>query len=212
MKYISLIVLVVLNQFLMAQSIVQLRTLPSSPLATDTVYVLADLQFAYSGCVLDTKSHQINGNSISASSHHCTGIAAAICNTTDTFKLGVLGSGNYTFTLTLTNGGGAVPCSPGIAISDMDTLTFSVQSILGIEAVVVPNFSVYPNPAQDFIALSDAYHPIAKTVKIVIVNGAVVYESDKPKEKMDVSGLAPGVYTIEIYHNTGMVVEKFVKE
>ncbi len=212
MKYISSIILICITQFVVAQSIVQLRTVPSSPLSTDTVYVLADLQFPSSDCVLDTKSHQINGNTISASSHHCVGIATAICNATDTFKLGVLGSGSYTFSITLTNGGGQVPCSPGIVISDMDTLTFSVQSSLGIKDVVLPSFSVYPNPAQDFVRLSDAYHPIAKTVKIVAVTGAVVVESDTPKEKIDVSGLTPGVYTIEIYHNTGMATAKFVKE
>jgi len=198
--------------FAISQNITQLRTYPANPTTSDTVYVLADLQFAYNHCVLDNNNHQINGNSIYAYTHHCMGIAAAICNATDTFKLGVLTDGNYSFNLTLAHGGGAVPCSPGWAPSDLDTLNFTVQSTLAIEDVISPSFSVYPNPAQDVIALSDAYHPITTSIKIVSVLGAVVFESYFPKEMIDVSEFAPGVYTMEIYHKTGMVVEKFIKE
>ena len=212
MKTLTTVLLVLLSMVSTAQNITQLRTYPANPTTNDTVYVLADLQFAYSACVLDNKNHQINGNSIYAYTQHCMGIAAAICYTTDTFKLGVLTNGNYSFNLTLAHGGGAVPCSPGWAPSDLDTLNFTVQSTLGIEDVVSPSFSVHPNPAQDVIALSEAYHPIATSIKIVSIAGAVVYESKNPKEAIDVSEFAPGVYTMEIYHKTGMVAEKFVKE
>jgi hypothetical protein len=106
---------------------------PVNPNNTDTVYIYAELLFTSSGCPLDMKSHSVLGNNIVASTQHCIGIAAAICNTTDTFKLNPLLAGTYLFDLTLSSGGGEPPCTAGIVPDDNDIISFSVVNSVGIE-------------------------------------------------------------------------------
>lgn len=212
MKALATILFAMLCIGATAQNITQLRTFPINPTSNDTVLLIADLQFNTTSCDLDTKSHQVNGNSIVANTQHCVGIAQAICNTTDTFILGVLPTGRYTVNLTLNTGGAPVPCTPGIVPSDNDTMSFVVQTILGIQDQVLPSFTIYPNPANDFIVLSDEYQKVVSSLKVFNVAGAVVLESDTPKERIDVSQLTPGVYTMELHHKTGVITEKFIKD
>ena len=212
MKNLTTTVFILFCQLGFSQSIMQLRTFPSNPTTTDTELLIADLSFTSSGCALDNKSHSINGFTIGASTQHCVGVAQAICNTADTFVLGVLNTGKYNVSLTLSSGGSPVPCSPGIVPNDTDTMSFTVQTTLGIEDRVLPSFSIYPNPAKDVIDLSDAYKQIVKSLKVVTVTGAVVFESNNPRESIDVSGFAPGVYYVELYHSTGVLTEKFIKD
>jgi hypothetical protein len=116
----------------MLGSISSLTISPVNPNNTDTVYVYAELLFTSSGCPLDMKSHSVSGNNIVASTQHCIGIAAAICNTTDTFKLNPLSVGTYTFNLTLSSGAGGPPCTAGIIADDNDIITFNVVNSVGI--------------------------------------------------------------------------------
>ena len=195
-----------------AQTITQLRTFPANPTIADTIYLIADLQFRSTACELDHKSISVSGNSIVASTQHCVGIATAICNSSDTFILGSLAAGRYTVDLSLSSGNAPVPCSPGIIPSDTDTMSFVVQSALGIDDVDLRSYTVYPNPAGDYIVLSDAYRQMARSVKIISVTGAVVLEIESITDQIDISDLAPGVYSIEIFHSNGSIVEKFMKE
>ena len=212
MKALTSILLLFTCFSVTSQNITQLRTFPVNPTANDIVLLIADLQFRTSGCVLDTKFHQVNGNSIVASTQHCVGVAQAICNTTDTFVLGVLTPGRYTVNLTLNTGARPTPCTPGIVPSDSDTLSFVVQTTLGIQDQVLPSFTIYPNPAKDFIVLSEEYQKVVSSLKVFNVAGAVVLESETPKERIDVSQLTPGVYTMELHHNAGVITEKFIKD
>jgi len=106
---------------------------PVNPNNTDTVYIYAELWFCCSNCSLDMKSHSVIGNNIVASTQHCLGMASAICNTTDTFKLNPLAPGTYTFDLTLSSGFGNSPCTPGISPDDIDVFTFNVVTSVDIE-------------------------------------------------------------------------------
>ena len=117
----------------MLGSISSLTISPVNPNNTDTVYIYAELLFTSTGCPLDIKSYNIVGNNILASTQHCLGIAAAICNTTDTFKLNPLLVGTYLFDLTLSSGGGALPCTAGVVPDDNDVITFNVVASVGIE-------------------------------------------------------------------------------
>ena len=117
----------------MLGSISSLTISPVNPNNTDTVYIYAELLFTSSGCPLDMKSHSVLGNNIVASTQHCIGIAAAICNATDTFKINPLAVGTYTFDLTLSSGAGGPPCTAGIVADDNDVITFNVDNSVGIE-------------------------------------------------------------------------------
>jgi hypothetical protein len=119
-------------------SILSLTFSPANPTNTDTISVYAELAFTSSSCPLDMKGFSVSGNSIVASTHHCVGMLAAICNTVDTFKLAPLATGVYFFHLSLSSGVGGPPCSPGIVPDDGDTITFNVvDSSAGIEDQVI---------------------------------------------------------------------------
>ena len=117
----------------MLGSISSLTISPVNPNNTDTVYIYAELLFTSSSCPLDMKSHSVLGNNIVASTQHCLGMLATICNTTDTFKLNPLAVGTYTFDLTLSSGFGSPPCTAGIVPDDNDVITFNVVTSVGIE-------------------------------------------------------------------------------
>ena len=114
-------------------SISSLTISPTYPTETDTVYIYAELLFSSSNCPLDIKSYIISGNNIAASTQHCLGMLATICNTIDTFKINPLSVGSYTFDLTLSSGFGGPPCTPGVVPDDYDTITFNVFTFVGIE-------------------------------------------------------------------------------
>ena len=117
----------------MLGSISSLTISPVNPNNTGTLDSSTLRVFTSSGCPLDMKSHSVLGNNIVASTQHCIGIAAAICNTTDTFKINPLAVGTYTFDLTLSSGAGGPPCTAGIVADDNDVITFNVDNSVGIE-------------------------------------------------------------------------------
>jgi hypothetical protein len=173
--------------------------------------VLADLEFRSTGCQLDQKNLTVSGNTISATAHHCVGMAAAICYVTDTFQLGRLTNGSYTFALALSRSSGAVPCAPSSTVNDRDSLTFSVQTALGIREIDQTLFKIFPNPASESISLSNAAS--LKVTRLVIrsIQGQLVLESDKVPNQLNLSALKPGLYTLELFHQSGRTVRKFIK-
>ena len=114
-------------------SIISLTISPTYPTNIDTVYIYAELSFTSSSCPLDVKSYSILGNNIVASTQHCLGMLATICNTTDTFKLNPLAVGTYTFDLTLSSGFGGPPCTAGTIADDNDVIAFNVVTSVEIE-------------------------------------------------------------------------------
>ncbi len=212
MRFAVALILLLLSQSLYSQSILQLRTLPANPSMTDSVVVLADLEFRSTGCQLDQKNLTVSGNTISATAHHCVGLAAAICYVTDTFRLGRLNSGSYTFTLALSRSGGSVPCAPSLTVNDRDTLNFTVQSALGLKNYEQRVYSVYPNPVSDYLSVSKSFGLKAERIIIRSQLGSVVLETEQTTEPIAVSGLSSGIYYLEIIHKSGRTVEKFIKE
>ena len=69
----------------------------------------------------------------------------------------------------------------------------TVHGGLDIELISLSENSIYPNPANNFINVSEA-------TKLTFVNslGQIIKVVDSPKGQIDVSGLATGTYTISI--------------
>lgn len=173
-------------------SIVSLTVAPANPSSTDTIYVYAELAFAYSSCPLDMKAHFVNGDTILASSLHCLGMLAAICNTTDTFKIDPLTAGTYVFDLSIAGGMGGPPCSPPIVVDDNDAITFVVASSnAGIKDVIDFDLNIFPNPATNTINLS---RPLKTPVLITASDGRIIQSVNPGEIQIDISSLAPGSY------------------
>jgi len=71
-----------------------------------------------------------------------------------------------------------------------------------------PEISVYPNPAADFITVQC---PAAVQTEIINSYGQLIRVIDKSCQKVDVSGLAPGMYLIRAKTDGGIVTQKFTK-
>lgn len=192
MKHIytlSLVILSALTSFAQG-NIDQITVSPANPTTDDVVTVYADMWFNYGGCPLDNKYHYMNGNSILATSHHCIGLAAVICPATDTFELGQLAAGTYSFELSITSGSGPVPCTPGFAIDDMDTLTFTVSQAVGIEHHDLGKLQ-FENPVSGKLSFGTL---LTEPMELYDITGKPVRRLDVGTSSVDLHDLTPGIY------------------
>lgn len=185
--------------------ITSIYVVPQNPTVDDEVTVYADLTFNSSGCPLDFQAFALQTTTFEATAHHCVGLLAAICNTTDTFELGQLPAGPYSFNLTLTSGGGGPNCSPGIIPDDNDQLQFIVSTSVGIEELESLEDFIYPNPFTDVLNFKKA---LDQAAIITDVNGKMVVEISVGSQRVDLKALPSGVYLLRI----GRKTHKLVKE
>jgi len=76
------------------------------------------------------------------------------------------------------------------------------------------NFSVFPNPANDFVTISNADNISVKAISITDLNGRVVKQntySNVTNVQVNVSDLASGVYMMSISSDKGSVTKKIIK-
>jgi len=181
--------------FAQGGTIVSFSINPPNPVEGDDIEVYADVSFPYSGCDLEFIAFPLNGTDILATAHHCNGLLTSICNTTDTFELGQLPAGDYTFDLTLTSGQGGPGCSPGIVPDDNDQFQFTVSPSVGIDEIENLDGFVFPNPVNDVLNLK---RPLANTALITDASGKRVAEIASGTKQADLSHLPNGIYVLHI--------------
>ena len=83
-------------------------------------------------------------------------------------------------------------------------------TFVGIDDVTpVINFSLYPNPATDRLTINTS--EAIREVSVIDVTGRTLMSGVKDNS-IDVSGLATGVYMVRIATESGVGIQKFVKE
>ena len=150
---------------------------PPAPTTADIVKVYASVMFSYMGCDLDNQGHSTAGSTTNAYAHHCVGMLTAICNTVDTFNLGMLPAGSHLFDMTLTSGSGGPPCTPGVVPDDQRNTTFTVTLATGIaNNTLSNNISIFPNPINTTatIQIKETLKVKNAEMKIVDVMGRTV--------------------------------------
>lgn len=114
------------------------------------------------------------------------------------------------------------PVSPEIMLS---CLTFNSDSLwTGIEkqnaASSAPQFTVYPNPAQDFVTVAmdnstrkdlDGYIKIYDLAGKLVWSKAIAASEQKRREQINISSLKSGIYFIEATIDGKVSHQKFVK-
>ena len=202
MKYaLPLLCFSLLTSQLFAQGIIASISIdPSNPTEGDEVVIYADVSFPSGGCELDYIAYPLNGTTINATAHHCTGLLTVICSITDTFELGQLPPGNYTFDLTLTSGAGGPGCSPGFIPDDNDQFQFTVSPAVGIDELELLKELIYPNPFDDRLLLKK---PLTSEAIITDINGRIVKVVEPGIQSIDVEALQPAVYIFR-YRNATM--------
>lgn len=118
--------------------------------------------------------------------------------------VGSLTSGNHTFkisvpTAVFNNGEGYFPISLYLQASN---------AVLGLQAVNKVEYSVYPNPSNDFIHIETM--DVVKKVSILNTIGQHLYEGNS--KQVTISNLSKGMYLLQIeFENNMIVTEKIVK-
>ena len=156
-----------------------------------------------------------SGNSISADAIHCLGAASFICNDKDTFNLGLLPAGTYTFYYQVDAGMGPSPCTPGIVAGPTDSLTFVVNLASGNQELAKGIFELFPNPASNTLHLKLNSDLTDGAYRIINNQGALVLKSmiNGKSMQIDISQLSVGLYTF-IYEDAfkNISVKKFTKK
>ena len=194
-------------------SIIGFSMSPTSPVATDTIYIYADLRFTSGDCELDNDVyHYITGNSIYAAAHHCLGPLTFICSAVDTFKINPLPAGTYDFQLNLTTGYSPPPCTPGVVADDDSTYTFTVgpSGPAGVNDDGLSEFKVFPNPVLNQINLPSVLDGTA--YEIISISGQMI-QFGKVQNKVinGLEKLPTGIYFLSLKTATGLVVKRMVK-
>ena len=106
-------------------------------------------------------------------------------------------------------------CGDGI-VSDWSNVLVAVAQGAGIEDYLAKSVTLYPNPATNTLNVSVSDASIRITgVEIYNVYGQMINveaQSLASQQRIDISGLASGVYYVRIVTDGGLVTKPFVKK
>ena len=177
------------------QTINSLNIFPQNPSEQDSIYITVNSTFTNSSCDSSSEYFSMNNNTIYASTTHCIGMASAMCDATDTFLIGGLIAGSYTFIVNV-NQGFLPSCTPGIVPGPTDTLKFNVSKATRVfYTKEQTDFLLYPNISNGAFLLK-LYNLFDDTEFIVYsTNGEQVYKTKLFNEETKIHlKLAPGLY------------------
>ncbi|MCR4964287.1 MAG: fibronectin type III domain-containing protein, partial [Bacteroidales bacterium] len=104
-------------------------------------------------------------------------------------------------------------CTNGLNSDPSNTVTFETNNI-GVQTYLEKSVNLYPNPATEIVsvAVSDASIQIS-SVEVYNVYGQLinVIESNDNPLRINVSGLADGMYYVRVTTDNGVVTKNFVK-
>ena len=197
-----------------AQWIISMTVTPPTPTVNDQVMVIAEVQFPSGGCDDKILQSSGSGNELFLSAMHCVGMAAYICNSTDTFLLGQLPAGNYLAHFQLDMGMGPSPCTPGIVPGPTDSIAFMVTTTTGLSQVDGKMIQLFPNPGKTGFEIH--FNGTAETlVEICDLGGRVIHRVTgiHSGEYIDLHNLQAGTYLVGVYEEGKLVArEKWVME
>lgn len=87
---------------------------------------------------------------------------------------------------------------------------YDLTNVLSTDSFVKTHFSIYPNPAKDFIHI--ALEDELQLENVVIYNNLGQKVKTVNQSKIDISSLAKGLYFIEVHTNHGTASKKVVIE
>jgi hypothetical protein len=87
---------------------------------------------------------------------------------------------------------------------------FTSETYVGIQDIKSkPEFSIYPNPAQERITIESKEK--IERVEILDLSGKLK-QLDVNKTSLDISGLSPGMYILNVYSKNGVSTNSFIKQ
>lgn len=152
---------------------------------------------------------------------------SANANKTFNYRLSPAEAGIYIFSVFDSYGDGMSSSAKGVTLSDGNNTVFwsakgnygkqadcwmnitnAGTGAMAIDDVMNVNFSVYPNPVSDRLNIECG--AAVREVNVIDMTGRTVITSTSTD--INVSALAAGVYMVRVATETGMGMQKFVKE
>ena len=120
----------------------------------------------------------------------------------------ILSPGIYDITITVTDIGDN---------TDVHIFELTVEdNVLGVDEILAESFSLYPNPTQRFIMISNPNRAEISTIDIYNLNGKLVKRVQPNNAlndvEIDTSNLSTGMYLMKINTDAGQTVKTFLKE
>jgi len=150
---------------------------------------------------------------ITATSLHCLGMLAYICNDSDIFVIPPQPAGPYTFIFQVDAGQAPVPCTPGIVPGPVDSVTFHVTDASGIPTPAPGAEELLLVPAgkqNNFICKVPGNIRLPFILKLFTTGGQIATSLtiSSNNQEIDLSGRAAGIYlaTPDRHHEKGIKV------
>lgn len=96
----------------------------------------------------------------------------------------------------------------------IDDVTVTAGDVAGVNDLLVSKLSVFPNPANDVVTISNGENILINKVEVVDLNGRTVVLSNfdgVSDAKINISNLSSGLYMMNISSDKGIVTKKIVK-
>ncbi|MFO8053951.1 MAG: T9SS type A sorting domain-containing protein [Bacteroidales bacterium] len=177
-----------------------INILPVNATTQDSVDVIAYTYFPSSPCYMSGAAIDKGSDTVRIRAGYVSGIATAICHSTDTTNIGMLSAGNYQLFYYMVD-------SVSNDTLDIKTSSLSITSPSGISetpADIQPR--VYPNPANENVYVDLSTLPANKfTIELYSITGQNV-KSVITAERLlsiDLRGLKEGMYFMVITDKQG---------
>ncbi|HRH63684.1 MAG TPA: T9SS type A sorting domain-containing protein [Bacteroidia bacterium] len=199
---------------LTAQVTTNITVQPANPTNLSSIKIFTDMYFPSGGCSDHTQFFSVSGNTIYASALHCLGPLSFICSYTDTFDIGTLAPGNYSFIFNLNAGAGSMPCSPGIVPGPTDTLNFVVSTATAISEFTSDQPQLIYNSTLKTLQLSRFDQFRKAKLSMYSSEGKLILSktSESVAEQIVLTGLQAGLYVAKFEWDGKVIHKKFIVE
>ena len=196
-KIFTLLFLMTMLLFARAQygTINSMTVIPANPTTVDTVKLIADVTVGYSSCwLVGNNFNLLSPGNYMVDAFYCMGMLAALCNSTDTFTLGVLpaGTNNIYMLLRSAQNAGPDPCTVFSPL-DTDVVQIFVSTSTGIPDDEIISLRIVS--IDDEFVIRGAERMSNKDITLYSISGRTVYNRILTAEENKINpSLLPGIY------------------
>jgi len=198
---------------LRAQSvtIISVNTLPAVLTDTQNIRTVVSDMFTSGGCPLINFNHYLMNDTVHLTAYYQVGNLTVICNSTDTFNLGILPcTTTMLHVQAIMSGGGSAVDDFFLAIN-INCIPTGVSEINNEDG-----FFVFPNPVSGYLFLRIVGNEIfLQKISIVNLFGELIFSAndiESKNDKIDVSVFPKGIYFIQVETKNGIYRKKFIKD
>ncbi len=197
-----------------SQVINQITISPTNPTENDTISIISNFTF-YGNCSFGLLSYitQVEGSTITVIPFYCGHGDTTLCNSIDTFKIGIITIGNYSINIDYHQGSICPISGFDEIIAQFDTsLTVVGSSNISDRSGRDGFIKIYPNPADDYILIDCENFLSAPDFQLKITDamGKLFFQGSIKQRQFFVQSSTwdSGMYFVSITDGQGNFIDK----